>query len=148
MEMADFWLTEKQLIHKLFKVLVPRYQSYNSSFTRLILGPKTYPGHNAGLAILELKGFAFKQSTLFLKSQFIWVFFFQDILFLRYNLKAKITTIGCIMFYWMKQRKNSEWLEQTHLNLLNQLQQTVRLNAYKNSLYSSLNKTWMNPIKL
>lgn len=56
MEMADFWLNEKQLVHKLFKVLVPRYQNYNSSFTRLILGPKTYPGYYAGTAILELKG--------------------------------------------------------------------------------------------
>ncbi|XP_057373462.1 large ribosomal subunit protein bL17m-like [Daphnia carinata] len=56
MEMADYWLNEKQLVHKLFKVLVPRYQNYNSSFTRLVLGPKTYPGYYAGTAILELKG--------------------------------------------------------------------------------------------
>nr|SVE80418.1 EOG090X0EUO [Daphnia magna]SVE81618.1 EOG090X0EUO [Daphnia magna]SVE82763.1 EOG090X0EUO [Daphnia magna] len=56
MEMADYWLNEKQLVHKLFKVLVPRYQNYNSSFTRLVLGPKTYPGYYVGTAILELKG--------------------------------------------------------------------------------------------
>ena len=56
MEMADYWLEEKQLIHKLFKVLVPRYQNFNTSFTKLTLGPKTYPGYYAGSAILELKG--------------------------------------------------------------------------------------------
>ena len=56
MEMADYWLDEKQLIHKLFKVLVPRYKEYNSSYTKLVLGPKTYPGYYAGTAILELKG--------------------------------------------------------------------------------------------
>nr|SVE84545.1 EOG090X0EUO [Daphnia pulex] len=56
MEMADYWLDEKQLIHKLFKVLVPRFKEYNSSYTKLVLGPKTYPGYYAGTAILELKG--------------------------------------------------------------------------------------------
>nr|SVE87051.1 EOG090X0EUO [Daphnia similis]SVE88305.1 EOG090X0EUO [Daphnia similis] len=56
MEMADYWLNEKQLVHKLFKVLVPRYQNYNSSFSRLVLGPNSYPGYFAGTAILELKG--------------------------------------------------------------------------------------------
>nr|SVE92688.1 EOG090X0EUO [Megafenestra aurita] len=73
MEMADFWLTEKQLIHKLFKVLVPRYQNYNSSFTRLILGPKTYPGHNAGLAILELKGHPFPSLQPESKNYHYWL---------------------------------------------------------------------------
>nr|SVE75424.1 EOG090X0EUO [Daphnia dolichocephala] len=56
MEMADYWLNEKQLVHKLFKVLVPRYQNHSSSFTRVILAPKTYPGYHAGTAVLELKG--------------------------------------------------------------------------------------------
>ncbi|XP_074596880.1 mitochondrial ribosomal protein L17 [Brevipalpus obovatus] len=35
MERADFFLTEKQLVHKLFKVLVPRYIDYDTSFTKL-----------------------------------------------------------------------------------------------------------------
>lgn len=56
MEMADYWLNEKQLIHKLFKVLAPRYESHTSSYTKMLLGPREYPGYHAGTAILELKG--------------------------------------------------------------------------------------------
>lgn len=73
MEMADFWLEEKQLIHKLFKVLVPRYENFPTAYTRLVLGPNGYGilpvderflGHDknkwrtwySGTAILELKG--------------------------------------------------------------------------------------------
>jgi hypothetical protein len=36
MEMADYWLVEKQLVHKLFKVLVPRYSNYTTAYTRLL----------------------------------------------------------------------------------------------------------------
>lgn len=54
--MADHWLNEKQLVHKLFKVLVPRYQNYNTSYTRLILGPKVMGVYQDDKAILELKG--------------------------------------------------------------------------------------------
>lgn len=71
--MADFWLEEKQLIHKLFKVLVPRYENFPTAYTRLVLGPNGYGilrvderflGHDknkwrdwhSGTAILELKG--------------------------------------------------------------------------------------------
>lgn len=56
MEMADYWLVEKQLVHKLFKVLVPRYQNYNVSFTRMIKVPKPYPGKHYEKAVLELRG--------------------------------------------------------------------------------------------
>jgi large subunit ribosomal protein L17 len=56
MEMADYWLDEKQLVHKLFKVLVPRYENYSSSYTRLLLAPNTYPDRDSGKAVLELKG--------------------------------------------------------------------------------------------
>ncbi|XP_065075837.1 large ribosomal subunit protein bL17m-like [Ochlerotatus camptorhynchus] len=35
MEMADYWLTEKQLVHKLFKVLAPRFEEYKVSSTRM-----------------------------------------------------------------------------------------------------------------
>lgn len=37
--MADWWLEEKQLVHKLFKVLVPRFQHYPTSFTTLYTAP-------------------------------------------------------------------------------------------------------------
>ncbi|XP_064594665.1 large ribosomal subunit protein bL17m-like [Liolophura sinensis] len=56
MEMADYWLLEKDLIHKLFKVFVPRYQQYSSSFTRVWNLPVDYPGDGIQRAILELKG--------------------------------------------------------------------------------------------
>jgi len=56
MEMADYWLDEKQLVHKLFKVLVPRYENFNSSYTRLLMAPITYPDRINGKAVLELKG--------------------------------------------------------------------------------------------
>lgn len=60
MEMADYWIIEKQLIHKLFKVLVPRYKKYNTSFTSIYSAPRVYPtipGHKTynERAILELK---------------------------------------------------------------------------------------------
>ena len=44
MEMADFWLLEKQLIHKLFKVLVPRFQDSTRSYTRFFAAPRPYFG--------------------------------------------------------------------------------------------------------
>ncbi|XP_050452462.1 39S ribosomal protein L17, mitochondrial [Cataglyphis hispanica] len=56
MEMANFWITEKQLVHKLFKVLVPRYQNYTTSFTKLHKAPNVYPIGHYERAILELRG--------------------------------------------------------------------------------------------
>lgn len=56
MEIADFWLTEKQLIHKLFKVLVPRFENCTVSYTRMIKAPRTYPGPIYERAVLELRG--------------------------------------------------------------------------------------------
>ncbi|KAF3425366.1 hypothetical protein E2986_07770 [Frieseomelitta varia] len=56
MELANFWIKEKQLVHKLFKVLVPRYQNYTTSFTKLHNAPCIYPGYAYKRAILELKG--------------------------------------------------------------------------------------------
>lgn len=35
MALANFWLREKNLIHKLFKVFVPRYMNHASAFTSL-----------------------------------------------------------------------------------------------------------------
>lgn len=57
MEMAKFWVTEEQYIHKLFKVLVPRFQDCPLSYTRMYKAPKTYPDltlHDR--AVLELRG--------------------------------------------------------------------------------------------
>ncbi|XP_059621115.1 large ribosomal subunit protein bL17m-like [Phlebotomus argentipes] len=56
MELADFWLLEKQCVHKLFKVLVPRYENYNVSFTRMYKAPRDYPGWHYKRAVLELRG--------------------------------------------------------------------------------------------
>lgn len=39
MELANFYLNDKTLIHKLFKVLVPRYLNYTTSFTSMHLLP-------------------------------------------------------------------------------------------------------------
>lgn len=35
MDLANFWLRDKSLIHKLFKVFVPRYENYPTAFTAL-----------------------------------------------------------------------------------------------------------------
>lgn len=56
MEMADYWLLEKQLVHKLFKVLAPRFQNYSVSYTRMLKAPKPYPGEHYDRAVLELRG--------------------------------------------------------------------------------------------
>jgi large subunit ribosomal protein L17 len=56
MEMADFWLLEKQLVHKLFKVLAPRYENFNVSYTKMFKAPREYPGHYRKQAVLELRG--------------------------------------------------------------------------------------------
>lgn len=57
MEMANFWITEKQYIHKLFKVIVPRLQNCPLSYTRLYKAPKDYQVHTYwDRAVLELRG--------------------------------------------------------------------------------------------
>lgn len=56
MEIADYWLVEKQLVHKLFKVLVPRFQNSTSSYTRIFKAPMSYPNATFPRAVLELKG--------------------------------------------------------------------------------------------
>ena len=54
--MASFWLEEKQLVHKLFKVLAPRFKDYQSAYTALYRAPKKYPQDVKGYSILELRG--------------------------------------------------------------------------------------------
>nr|ABM55619.1 putative mitochondrial ribosomal protein L17 [Maconellicoccus hirsutus] len=56
MEMASFWLEEKQLVHKLFKVLAPRFKDYQVAYTALYKAPKKYPDELLSYSILELRG--------------------------------------------------------------------------------------------
>lgn len=56
MEMADFWLIEKQLVHKLFKVLAPRYENYTTSYTRIWKASQMWPSGRYKRSVLELKG--------------------------------------------------------------------------------------------
>lgn len=65
MELADFFILEKQLVHKLFKVLVPRYQNYTTSYTRFLYAPCIYPGTPYKRAVLELKGICYENMYIF-----------------------------------------------------------------------------------
>ncbi|XP_035744240.1 39S ribosomal protein L17, mitochondrial-like [Vespa mandarinia] len=56
MQVADFWILEKQLVHKLFKVLAPKYKDYTISFTKLHKAPYIYPDNIYKRAVLELRG--------------------------------------------------------------------------------------------
>lgn len=57
MAMADFWIKEKQYIHKLFKVIVPRLQNCPIAYTKMYKAPITYPDlANRQRAVLELRG--------------------------------------------------------------------------------------------
>lgn len=72
MELANFWLVDKSLVHKLFKELVPRYANYSSAFTaihhlgidysfydRTITEVKKSRGHREptkGDVVLEMRG--------------------------------------------------------------------------------------------
>ncbi|KFO24715.1 39S ribosomal protein L17, mitochondrial [Fukomys damarensis] len=56
MRMADFWLTEKDLIPKLFKVLAPRYQDQNGGYTRMVQIPNRSEQDRAKMAVIEYKG--------------------------------------------------------------------------------------------
>ncbi|KAH9381775.1 hypothetical protein HPB48_010594 [Haemaphysalis longicornis] len=66
MELADFWIHEKQLVHKLFKVLAPRFATYQGSYTRVHVLPTPFnddfngfgpgPYYRFNWVALELKG--------------------------------------------------------------------------------------------
>lgn len=56
MELADYWILEKQLIHKLFKVLVPRFENCPVSYTRMYRAPRPCPGMYYKRAVIELRG--------------------------------------------------------------------------------------------
>ena len=42
--MADYWILEKDLIPKLFKVIVPRFQNSCGPYTQVFKLPIEYPG--------------------------------------------------------------------------------------------------------
>ncbi|XP_064539488.1 large ribosomal subunit protein bL17m [Drosophila montana] len=63
MDLADYWLLEKQLVHKLFKVLVPRFENSNLSYTRMLKAPREYPGIYYKKSVLELRGNPFPVLT-------------------------------------------------------------------------------------
>jgi len=50
------FVQEKDLVHKLFKVLVPRYTDCHTSFTQMWNLPTVYPGKPMKMAVLELRG--------------------------------------------------------------------------------------------
>ncbi|KAM8846927.1 39S ribosomal protein L17, mitochondrial [Synchiropus splendidus] len=56
MKMANFWLTEKDLVPKLFKVLAPRFQEHSRSYTRLVRIPNRENLDKAKMGVLEYKG--------------------------------------------------------------------------------------------
>ena len=61
MEMASWWLTDKSLVHKLFKVLAPRFREMNCSYTRMLKAPVLYrekagPEQTKARVVLELRG--------------------------------------------------------------------------------------------
>ncbi|XP_036929112.1 39S ribosomal protein L17, mitochondrial [Acanthopagrus latus] len=56
MKMASFWLTEKDLIPKLFKVLAPRFETHSNCYTRMARIPNRQNLDRAKMAVLEYKG--------------------------------------------------------------------------------------------
>ncbi|XP_026173388.1 large ribosomal subunit protein bL17m [Mastacembelus armatus] len=56
MKMASFWLTEKDLVPKLFKILVPRFENQSSGYTRMARIPNRPNLDRAKMAVLEYKG--------------------------------------------------------------------------------------------
>ncbi|XP_029307552.1 large ribosomal subunit protein bL17m [Cottoperca gobio] len=56
MKMASFWLTEKDLIPKLFKVLAPRFETRSQGYTRMARIPNRPNLDKAKMSVLEYKG--------------------------------------------------------------------------------------------
>lgn len=55
MDLANYWLRDKSLIHKLFKEFVPRYEGYCSAFTAIHMLGRDYSAY--GMTMTELKDF-------------------------------------------------------------------------------------------
>lgn len=56
MKMASFWLTEKDLVPKLFKVLAPRFETQTNGYTRMARIPNRKNLDRSKMAVLEYKG--------------------------------------------------------------------------------------------
>ncbi|XP_062394985.1 39S ribosomal protein L17, mitochondrial [Sardina pilchardus] len=56
MKMANFWLTEKDLLPKLFKVLAPRFENQSKGYTYMARLPNRENLDRAAMAVLEYKG--------------------------------------------------------------------------------------------
>ncbi|XP_054262576.1 39S ribosomal protein L17, mitochondrial [Macrosteles quadrilineatus] len=63
MELADYWIEDKRVVHKLFKVLAPRYENYNIAYTRMFKVSGFYPEGGFPKSVLELKGNPFPPLT-------------------------------------------------------------------------------------
>ncbi|XP_040021284.2 large ribosomal subunit protein bL17m [Gasterosteus aculeatus] len=59
MKMATFWLTEKDLVPKLFKVLAPRFETQSTGYTRTARLPNRQNLDRAQMAVIEYKGHPF-----------------------------------------------------------------------------------------
>lgn len=55
MEMASYWVLEKPIVHKLFKVLAPRYQNFQVAYTKMWKAPIPYYSLASQKCVLELK---------------------------------------------------------------------------------------------
>lgn len=61
MEMADYWILDKTVVHKLFKVICPRFENSTQPATRMFKAPREYPcvdinQRYRARSILELRG--------------------------------------------------------------------------------------------
>ena len=55
MEMADYWILEKDLVPKLFQVIVPRFENKLGPYTLIHKLPVVYPGTGKKRIVMELK---------------------------------------------------------------------------------------------
>lgn len=56
MKIADYWLTEKDLVPKLFKVLAPRFRSMEGGYVTVHQIPNRTNTDRARMAVMELAG--------------------------------------------------------------------------------------------
>ncbi|OQV13267.1 putative 39S ribosomal protein L17, mitochondrial [Hypsibius exemplaris] len=60
MELMDFWMLEKDLIHRVFKVYVPRFARFEAPYTKLWYVPSRPEGRQSYMShkriLMELKG--------------------------------------------------------------------------------------------
>ncbi|CAL1530146.1 unnamed protein product [Lymnaea stagnalis] len=98
MELADYWLEEKDLVHKLFKVLVPRYKNYKTCYTDLHKLAVEYPGSGIPMGVLELRGnpwppiIARQRDTKFILSNMLLTAAKQDFYNTKQQLKSDAAT--------------------------------------------------------